>query len=166
MNRVRRLALKVMSDLEDFVFTPHPKDQDPAWQWTPEDARKKIHQNERVINHHRTQKKLQEWFSRRGIPIRIIYGDHNEIRGISKPGVITFQYDNQDTGADSPTAWMIVHNISHAIHEPSPFFNDQPKTIPGIEYYEDSPTKALLHSFNLMGVNSPDDPAYPTTKSY
>lgn len=77
----------------------------------------------KVLRSEKTREKLERWFGARGIPVQINFyewsPDFWEAREGSPegtPGRITF--DLYTGNQDPPTAWIITHNLSHALFDP------------------------------------------------
>lgn len=80
-------------------------------------------QKKKVFQSEKTKEKLERWFAARKIPIVIkgfewapdFFGQRKTLKGT--PGQITYLlYTFQD---ESPTPWIITHNLSHALFETS-----------------------------------------------
>jgi hypothetical protein len=196
VERLTRLSRRLLSQLEEFYVHDPSKGEYGFESDLPEDQEKVRARELKVIKSEKTKAKLEKWFRERGIPIRIVYVSHfvvgesgrqvPAVSPIGKPGVITYCYVS--VGQDPPTAWIVVHNLSHAVfekgvslfspHELTPAEREDlgkqttppgwqealnPKSIPGVSV-EMNPEYWSIR-YNLMGLN-PDKPAvYPTTRS-
>jgi len=179
--RIKRLSRRLLSQLEDFyVHEPSQEEIEPS-EW------KREQRDLKVIKSEKTRKKLEKWFQERKIPIRIIYGRIKDfgkgtgkenwrpvISPIGKSGVITYYYSwpggpvSEGSTQDPPTAWMIVHNILHAIddlqtHNPeSPYERDRAEeSARGDETIYEGQIK-----HNIMGEDLESQGYYPTTRAY
>jgi hypothetical protein len=163
--RNQRLARILHAQLEDYYvhpnLYPHRKQEDREFE----------QRAQKVVKSPKTKSNLEKWFSRRGIPIRIVYAHPEHLSSIGAPGSITFHYDPALTpDQDPPTAWMILHNLAHAIYDKHSGNirypgrqKDRPNTnAPG------APSTPALRSW---GAQTPDkmgllDTFHPTTRSY
>jgi hypothetical protein len=161
VGRLTRLARRLLSQLEDFYV--HKKDED----FYSERRKREL----KVVQAEKTKRKLEKWFSERNIPIRFIYvfvdvgaDPDPDIEPIGKRGVITYLYT--PVGQEPPTAWMIAHNLSHAIFEPLVHNEESPYELPDQLKPTSSYHVEWGRTHNLMGIDPTRPAIYPTTRSH
>jgi hypothetical protein len=162
VGRLTRLSRRLLSQLEDFYV--HKPNTGAYF----ESLKREL----RVVQAEKTRRKLEKWFQERKIPIRFIFDTSlmSAFVPIGKKGVITYCYST--VFDDPPTAWMIVHNLSHSIYEPRVFNEESPYELTELTEEErfdlnkESYPERWERTHNLMG-RDPNRPAiYPTTKSH
>jgi hypothetical protein len=169
----------LVSDLEDLYVHEEPLPAPvPGHREHPSDVKRDM----KVIQLDKTRKKLEEWFRQRDIPIRIVYTATDirtdlrkghgiilpNVTPIGKKGVITYAYLPVGSDQEPPTAWMVVHNLSHALFEPRHYYDESPYevfksnslSVEGVRFPE-----RWEKQYNLMGKDPKRPALYPTTRS-
>jgi hypothetical protein len=73
----------------------------------------------KVLQNPAVEKKIRAWWDQshlKDIPLRFVAGNMRQISPVGKPGAITFFYD-PNGAEDMPTAWIVTHNLAHALWE-------------------------------------------------
>jgi hypothetical protein len=176
--RLKRLSRRLLSQLEEFSVHKVPseyemekKSLDPHYSEHVEKRKRDM----KVITSPKTKSKLEKWFAAKKIPIRFIYGNRepegygldesSNVSPIGKPGVITYYYYRVEQ--EPPTAWMIAHNLGHAVYELFQYNQGSPSEVSREERKSLQKENPYVweKTYNLMG-RDPNRPAiYPTTKS-
>lgn len=168
--RLNRLARRLVSDLEDLYV--HPTEDRPNYRDYYGPSFEEVQREIKVIQLERTKQKLEKWFRQREIPIRIIYTTVEKMNGglrkpsvtpIGKKGVITYVY--VPVGQEPPTAWIIAHNLGHALFDMRFYYKGESPYEDLSDVEEDYDPIIWEEKHNLMG-RDPDRPAlYPTTRA-